>query len=480
MAQQALQAGTTQTRGRALFGLLDANGWAWASVKAAFWFIIMIFLLGYIPDRAYYFTVNRTLDLGILAWSPINFCPPENKSLPCPAPVGAAIPWESAPQQISLPAARTDGSVAQAGTQILYIGGSDGSAPTDTTFVARMSGTGNFDTWKTDGPALPEARSNAGAVFAGGKIYVAGGLGADKQPTSTVYVLSPDSQAGTLGEWEAPEALALPEPRSGAALVAAADGLILVGGTADGTTPVNTVWKANFNSKGELQPWTAQAPLYEAVTDPAVALVGDFLWVYGGTAASGPTATVQRGELQTVNAVSSVARFGVTGGATNLPEPRTDAAGFTSSGALYVVGGSDGQSPRNELYWAVPDGAGNIAEWKHLPQSDLSTAIGGLSGSAPIVLGPDAVLIGGTTSQGPVAGSARANIAPQQPFFQVGLVGATVPALKIDGEVGQQLGYLNANTIGIVNFVILLIVGWAFAHKEQVRSMRDRLRNRRR
>jgi hypothetical protein len=479
MAQQALQSGTRQTRGRALFGLLDAGGWAWASLKAAFWFILIIFLLGYIPDRAYYFTVNRTMDLGILAWSPVNFCPPENKSLPCPAPVGAAIPWEPAPSQISLPAARTDGSVAQAGTQILYIGGSDGSAATDTTYVAAMSGTGNFDAWKP-GPALPEARSNAAAAFAGGKIYVAGGLGPDKGPTSTVYVLSPDAAAGTLGEWDAPEALALPEPRSGAVLVAAADGLILLGGTADGTTPANTVWKATFDAKGVLGAWTPQAPLYEAVTDAAAALVGDYLWVYGGTAASGPTTTVQRGELQTVNAVSSVVRFGITGGATNLPEPRTNAAGFTSSGALYLVGGNDGQGPRNELYWAVPDSAGNIAEWKHLPQSDLSSAIGGLAGSAPIVLGPDAVLIGGTTSGGPVAGSARANIAPQPPFFQLGLVGATVPALKIDGEIGQQLGYLNANTIGIVNFAILLLVGWAFAHKEQVRSMRDRLRNRRR
>ena len=84
------------------------------------------------------------------------------------------------------------------------------------------------------------------------------------------------------------------------------------------------------------------------------------------------------------------------------------------------------------------------------------------------------MLIGGQTRDGPIAGAARANIAPQAPFFQVGLVGATVPALKIDGEIGQQLGYLNANTIGIVNFVILLVIGWAFAHKEQVRAMRER------
>jgi hypothetical protein len=78
-----------------------------------------------------------------------------------------------------------------------------------------------------------------------------------------------------------------------------------------------------------------------------------------------------------------------------------------------------------------------------------------------------------------IQGSARANLAPQQPFFQLGLVGATVPALKIDGEIGQQLGYLNANGVGIANFTILLIVGWAFAHKEKVAALRARLRSRR-
>jgi hypothetical protein len=95
------------------------------------------------------------------------------------------------------------------------------------------------------------------------------------------------------------------------------------------------------------------------------------------------------------------------------------------------------------------------------------------------VLGPDAVLVGGTTGSGVVAGAARANLAPQAPFFQLGLVGATVPALKIDGEIGQQLGYLAANTVGIINFAILLVVGWAFANKGKVAAAREWLRNRR-
>src|SRR5689334_6273336 len=136
MAQHALTSGTVQTRRRAFFGLLDSDGWGWASLKAVFWFVLLIFMLGYVPDRAYYFTVNKTIDLGILAWSPINFCAGGNRTLPCPAPVGAVVPWDQSPAELALPAPRTDGTVVQSGTTILYVGGSDGSAASADTFVA--------------------------------------------------------------------------------------------------------------------------------------------------------------------------------------------------------------------------------------------------------------------------------------------------------------------------------------------------------
>src|SRR4249920_1130910 len=123
MAQQALTAGMVVPRRRALFGLLDADGWGWATVKAFVWLIIIIFMLGYLPDRAYYLTVGATVDLGVLVWSPINLCPPSNQTLPCPPPVGALVPWELSPRELALPAARTDGSLIQVGSQILYIGG---------------------------------------------------------------------------------------------------------------------------------------------------------------------------------------------------------------------------------------------------------------------------------------------------------------------------------------------------------------------
>ena len=100
MAQQALPSGMIVPRRRALFGLLDADGWAWAGLKAAVWLVIIILLLGYIPDRAYYFTVNRTIDLGVLAWSPVNFCSNENEALPCPAPRGAVTAWHLSPEKL--------------------------------------------------------------------------------------------------------------------------------------------------------------------------------------------------------------------------------------------------------------------------------------------------------------------------------------------------------------------------------------------
>ena len=96
------------------------------------------------------------------------------------------------------------------------------------------------------------------------------------------------------------------------------------------------------------------------------------------------------------------------------------------------------------------------------------------------MVGPNAVLVGGETTDGPVTSSVRSNTSPKAPFFQLGLVGATVPGLRIGGDIGQQLAYLNAAGAGTVNFIIVLLIGWAFAHKEQARAIASRVVRRRR
>ncbi len=481
MAQQALGAGSTVPRKRALFGALDADGWAWATVKAGAWLVIIIMLLGYIPDRAYYLTVNRTVELGLLAWSPVNFCPAENETLPCPAPVGAVVPWHPSPAELALPAPRTDGAAVQIGTKFLYIGGSDGSAPQSTVYVAELSGTGNFGTW-TQGPALPEARSDASVLLVSGSIYVFGGYGPDGAPTTTVFSLTPDGTTGALGEWSsAPAELALREGRAGAAAASAPTGILLIGGEGP-NGPVATTWKSPLATDGSLKPWVVERPLVRPQADGTAAIVGDYVWLWGGHDASGPVGAVQRGEIGLAAAAGlpdnpdegKVIRWDVSD-AVNLPVARDDAASWAANGALYLVGGTDSDGPRGELYWTTPTIDGDITEWHNLPVSDLPF---GLSGASPILAGPNAILVGGETAEGPTSSSSRANVAPMSPFFQVGLAGVTVPGLKIEGEIGQQLGYLNAAGAGTVNFVILLLIGWGFAHKERAREMIRRVTRR--
>src|SRR6476660_2279443 len=117
MAGQAISAGSTGRR-RVLFGALDRDGWTWASIKAAIWFVIIVMMLGYLPDRAYYFTVFPTIDLGVLIYSPVNFCPPSNRTVPCPPPVGSVLPWDPSPKELALPAGRTGGTAVQLGLNL--------------------------------------------------------------------------------------------------------------------------------------------------------------------------------------------------------------------------------------------------------------------------------------------------------------------------------------------------------------------------
>ena len=468
---------------RALFGLLDANGWPWAIVKALGWFVLIITMLGYIPDRAYYFTVQQTVDLWPLApylkWAPINFCPAQNETLPCPAPAGATLPWHSAPPEIQLPAGRTDGAVAVMGTTYLYAGGSDGKAAVASTFVSHAVGNGNLDKW-SEGPALPEARSDPAYAVSGNTLYVIGGYGPDGAPTTTAFSLTVGTD-GTLGQWKAEPALALPEPRAGGSAVAVSDGLVVMGGT-DGKAPTRSVWKSQEALSGAMQPWVAQQPLYEENVGGVAIRVGDVIFVIGGRNLSGnPVATVQQGLLGGgPNATAknpNVIDVWRASAQTNLPVARTNMSGFTANGALYVQGGSDAAGPQTQTWWAIPDANGLIAGWNNLPQLDLGQ---GIEGSGAIATGSYAFMLGGQTASGPTPGIARTYLAPMVPFFQLGILGATIPGLKLDGEVGQQIGYLAAAGVGTMNFILLLLIGWAVAHPARVREIVAKRRHRNR
>jgi hypothetical protein len=488
-------------RNRPVFGLFDPDGWAWATSKAVFWLLVIILSLGYIPDRAYYFLVSRTIDLGILVWSPVNLCSPENgSSMPCPVPAGAVLPWQASPAEIALPQGRTQGVATQVGSNLLYIGGSNGEAASATTFVARVD-KGNYGAW-TEGPALPEARSDATFASLNGTGYLVGGLGPDGKATDTVWSIGLDPDSGALTAWKPVEGLKLPEPRAGAMAVAVTDGFVVAGGWDAKGKASTAVWKSTLDAKGALGAFKEQAPLLHPVAEAAAAFEGTFVWIYGGSDDSGPVGSVQRASIGALAAPSGSAAPAASGAAaptaapaspsasgapqgvvqwasptdaaSNLAAPRTGGAGFAANGALYLVGGSDGSSAKPELYWALPDVNGNLpGGWHHLEPTDLAA---GIVDAAPVVVGSNVLLIGGTNDGAPVASAYRASLAPQAPFFRLGLVGVTVPGLQIGGEIGQQLGYLAAAGVGTGNFVILVALGWIYNNRPRMHAWMERRR----
>ena len=92
-------------RKRALFGLLDADGWAWAAVKAFAWLVIIILMLGYLPgpgllpDRR---PDGRPGRPRLVADQPL---PADERDPAVPGAGRRVIPWQPSPAELTLPAA---------------------------------------------------------------------------------------------------------------------------------------------------------------------------------------------------------------------------------------------------------------------------------------------------------------------------------------------------------------------------------------
>ena len=471
MAQRALPSGTT--RRRTAFGLLDADGWPAAFWKALFWFATVLFLLGYVPNLVLYLTIRQTVQIGYNVISVVNLCDASNGDLPCPVPAGAVVPWQASPPEVALPEGRADAGAFQGGTDLYLVGGTTPTGATASVLRTTTTQDGNFGAW-SETAALPAPRTDATNISVNGRPFVIGGLDADGKPTTTVYAAT--LTEGKVTGWLEVQALKLPVGLAGAMAVADASGVWLMGGrTADGLSAAT--WRAQIKPNSdppELQTWIEHPELTlpdgtglpNGRAHGVAGLIGTYLYVVGGQTALGPTGEVLRLELDeegqpartgaTVD--SPVVPWAVSLGTSSLPSARVDAAGFTNGGAIYVVGGHDGAGTAvATTYWAVPNTTtGDIKEWQTLSQVDLPSAR--VSGAAA-VLGSYVYVVGGADNAGPLLDTLRANVAPKPPFFQLGMFGATVPGLAIPGAIGIQLGEINAATVGVINFVLLIVVG---------------------
>lgn len=480
MAEYALPPGAVKKR--AVFGLLDADGWGWATLKATFWFVFIIFVLGYVPDRAYYFTVSPTIDLGYNAVSPVNLCAASNETLPCPAPAGAVVPWQASPPELALPAGRTAAGAYTSGESAYLIGGSIGGTATATVLTTVVTD-GNMAAWQ-DGPALPDARAGAVVLNLGGTPYVVGGTDASGTVTSTVF--RGTVAQGVLTGWE-DAAMPLPVALTDASGVSTTTGLYVFGGkTADGSLVATTYHAALATGGTTLSGWQemTEVPLPEARAGATAVLEGVSAYVLGGMGPNGVTNSVfylgidSQGDPAVNPATGRPFGWGVSvneSASAALPEARQHQTTFTNGGAIYVIGGQDANGATVATnYWAeTNEEDGTIAAWQSLAATDLPSP---RAQAASAAIGSDVFLIGGTgADNAALTDTFRANLAPALPYFRLGAFGVTIPALSITGEIGQQLGYIAAAAAGTGAFIMLMLIGWAYSHRRQTLHFFERV-----
>ena len=254
---------------------------------------------------------------------------------------------------------------------------------------------------------LPVGLSRAGAAVLGGELYVIGGLTASGTTSDAVGVMNPDTSVAVVGHLVHPvhdaavasigsvilvfgggatsvdasiQAVdgsgttrlvgALPAPRADFGAAATAAGVVIAGGQSNGLPDPAVLITTDGVSPHIL------GALPVAVRYGAVAAVGRYVYVIGGTAASGDTAAVQRIDSAT-GSVKVVATF---------PMTLSHASAATIKGQLLVFGGRHGGVAQNGI-WAFDHTTERFARVGSLPYA--------VSDAAATVFGNVAYLVGG-------------------------------------------------------------------------------------
>jgi hypothetical protein len=302
------------------------------------------------------------------------------------------------PAPYQLPSGVAEEAVLPHGSDLLLLGGlSQTSAPTAAVRLLNPV-TGNTTAVGRLAAATPGA---AGASLNGRDYLFGGGTGhtpATSLPTTVQQIGTRGGAGSVVGQ--------LPGPRSGLGAVTIGGTAYLLGGS---------VWMASSGdvlASTDGRHFRTVARLPVPVRDPAVAALGDRIWVFGGQAAAGPTSDIQR------VTVPGPGRPGTASAAVvgHLPHPVTGAAGFTLGGTLFVAGGQvsqPGRTPASTI-------SGQVLSYQ--PGSAAVTLAGQLpvpvAGAGVAVTGHTAYLVGGDDGVRPVPTVTRIQLAPDPPATQ--------------------------------------------------------------
>ena len=242
--------------------------------------------------------------------------------------------------------------------------------------------------WK-EGPPLPVPRDHHATFLLttpeAARLCVAGGN------TYTSIIgdvwcagLLPD---GGLAPW-APDH-PLPDPQAGMGLVVTDRSVLLIGGKDSTFEPTARVLAAAVTASGEIGPWVEAPALPQPLFHLTAEYAGGNVYVIGGNRGEEGSRTVFRAPLRADGSI------GAWVADRPLPRPRSHHASFVHGGALYVVGGLDGNpagenTPLRDVLRSTVAPDGTLLPWTTVSELDSAYAA-----HAAFVHGDHAYLVGG-------------------------------------------------------------------------------------
>ncbi|OHA48107.1 MAG: hypothetical protein A2806_00510 [Candidatus Terrybacteria bacterium RIFCSPHIGHO2_01_FULL_48_17] len=244
----------------------------------------------------------------------------------------------------SLPAQRSRGGATVLNGYIYFIGGTDSSGnSTATVFFSKQTsdGTGNLEPWSST-TSLPSNRGRLATVAANGYLYVLGGSN-----SSAVYYAKPNAD-GTIpasgsGAWTA--TTSLPQARQRHAATVVGNYVYVLGGTNSSEVVQNTVYYAQLNSDGTVGAWSATSTLLIALSRLGVATYAGYMYTTGGRDSS----NVERNVVYSAK-VNQDGTLGSWRSLATLPLARARHASVIANGYLYVLAGRASGTTYNTVY----------------------------------------------------------------------------------------------------------------------------------
>ncbi|MBO9540320.1 IPT/TIG domain-containing protein [bacterium] len=235
--------------------------------------------------------------------------------------------------------ARSGHTSAVVGNYLYVMGGYNGSYLSNVeraTIDPDSGALGDFAT--VPGVSLSSARRHGAIAVIGGYIYVVGGMSNDGEMNTLVRATI--SIDGSIGNFASVTGIALGTARTGASCAVVGNHLYVLGGS-KGASYLDTIERAHLIGSGSLSTQTSPGITLETARSGHTAVpIRNYLYLVGGTSGASYLSTVERATVASDATIGSFTRVA----AVNLSQARSQHAIAVIGDYLYVIGGRTGAS----------------------------------------------------------------------------------------------------------------------------------------